>query len=377
VRRAPAKPAPDQLEERRYRYCTTTLAIFNQQAFVSPETFMKILTRAAGALALALTCATPACAGCSLTKVSEMAMTELGHHYAVMAKINDVVRPMIVDTGAEATMLTASFAEEIKLAPDNALPDLRPVLGIGQIEWHLNVIPSVLGFGDLIYRDRSTVVAAIDEGQLPERESVGLLGADILSQFDAEFDFPANKLTLYRTPDCFSAFAPWTGSYSAIPFEHRRGTVVINVFFDEEQTRAMVDTGNDLSYISRNAAVLAGVPDAAFTDPVGTSRSPLNGGTSSSVRMFAFNQMRIGDETFSRRLYYVDDVDFLDGSANLGMDYWRTRKIWISYPNNWLFVSNKPASNQLAYPIKEAQPSQVSETPDSGAAKDRERFSAR
>jgi hypothetical protein len=238
---------------------------------------MKFLARFAGGLAVALTFGTPASAACVLTKVSEMPMTELGHHYAIMAKINDVVRPMIVDTGAEATMLTASFAEEIKLAPDNSLPDLRPVLGIGQtqFEWHLNVIPSVLGFGDLIYRDRSTVVAAMDEGQLPERASVGLLGADILSQFDAEFDFPANKLTLYRTSDCFSAFAPWTGSYSAIPFEHRRAMVVIDVFFDEEQTRAMVDTGNGISFISRNAAVLADAPDAAFSDPVGTSRSPL------------------------------------------------------------------------------------------------------
>jgi hypothetical protein len=356
-----------------------TIAIFNQQVFVSPETSMKFLARVAGGLAVALTFGTPASAACVLTKVSEMPMTELGHHYAIMAKINDVVRPMIVDTGAEATMLTASFAEEIKLAPDNSLPDLRPVLGIGQtqFEWHLNVIPSVLGFGDLIYRDRSTVVAAMDEGQLPERASVGLLGADILSQFDAEFDFPANKLTLYRTSDCFSAFAPWTGSYSAIPFEHRRAMVVIDVFFDEEQTRAMVDTGNGISFISRNAAVLADAPDAAFSDPVGTSRSPLNGGTSSSVRMFTFNQMRIGDEIFSRRLYFVDDVDFLDGSANLGMHYWRTRKIWISYPNNWLFVSNKPASNQLAYPVKEAEPSQVSENSDDGAAKDRERLSAR
>lgn len=152
-------------------------------------------------IGFSITAGTLAFADCSLVKITQMPLVELGNHYAVMVKINDVMRPMIVDTGAETTTLNSSAADKLDLLPDMmSIDTLRPVVGIGQTkaELYLNVIPSVFGLGDLIYKNRSTVVANMGfEKTLKESASIGLIGDDILSQYDVEFDFPANQVSFY------------------------------------------------------------------------------------------------------------------------------------------------------------------------------------
>jgi hypothetical protein len=315
---------------------------------------VKFSFRAVSCLCFSLILGAPAFAACTLTKVTEMPLLELGAHYAVMVQIGDVTRPMIVDTGAAVTSLTLSVANELKLRPDASLSKSSRVLGIGQTnaESYMNVVPSILGFGDLVYRDRSTVVAKMDFGNSLENISVGLLGDDILSQYDVEFDFPSNKLTFYRAFGCYETFTPWTGIYSTIPFVHARASIVIDVILNEERTRAIVDTGNDGSFVSRRSLALWGVSDSEISNTIGHMSSPLNGGSSFALKMFMFDKVKIGEESFSDRIMNIADVEFPLGSANLGLDYWRTHKIWISYRNNWMFLSDKEAITTVAYPVE-------------------------
>ena len=64
----------------------------------------------------------------------------------------------------------------------------------------------------------------------------------------------------------------------------------------------------------------------------------------------------MGGKTYSQMRLNIVDVDLLVGSANLGLDYWRTRKVWISYPGNWMFIADRPAAASLAYPVLEEPP---------------------
>jgi hypothetical protein len=319
---------------------------------------MKAAVPALACLCCSFVLTAPASAACVLKKITEMPLVELGAHYAVAVKINDVTRLMIVDTGSEVTLFKSSFADELNLAPDYSSSDLKPVLGVGQTqaEIHMNVIPSFLGFGDLVYRDRTTVVAEMDFGKQAENDSVGLLGDDILSQFDVEFDFPSRKLTFYREFDCYNTFSPWTGAYSTVPFDHHGAKIVLDVILNQERTKAIVDTGNNASFISRNSSALWDVSDDELSETKSRSTSPLNGGTSFSIRTYGFEKVKIGDEVFSKMTMRVADVEFPFGSANLGLDYWRTRKIWISYPNNWMFIANPPSITAVAYPVRALKP---------------------
>jgi hypothetical protein len=306
-------------------------------------------------IGFSITAGTLAFADCSLVKITQMPLVELGNHYAVMVKINDVMRPMIVDTGAETTTLNSSAADKLDLLPDMmSIDTLRPVVGIGQTraELYLNVIPSVFGLGDLIYKNRSTVVANMGfEKTLKESASIGLIGDDILSQYDVEFDFPANQLSFYNAFNCYDTFIPWTGPLARVPFDHHDAKIVVDIDLNEERTRAIVDTGNNVSFVSRKSSVLWNVSDSELIDTKGSSTSPLNGGTSLPVRIYKFEKLKVGEETFSQKIMGIVDVDLLTGTANLGLDYFKTRKLWISYRNNVMFISREPSLSKLAYPI--------------------------
>jgi len=281
-----------------------------------------------------------------------MPLLPLGAHYAVMAEIDDVAQPIEVDTGAATTLLKADVAKELALKEDPGHEHRS--LGIGQTtgDSHANVIPSRLAFGALVLRDRSTVVATMDDGRTPENDSIGLLGDDILSQFDVEFDFPGRKLAFYREAGCFTTFLPWTGVFSMIPFDHRGAKVTIDVRLNAERTRAIIDTGNNLSFVSLGASALWGAATDDLASTPTQIRSPLNNGAPMPVSAYPFTQVKIGGDVLHDKTMNVVDVDMPLASANLGLDYWSSRKMWISYLHQELFVADDPSAVKPAYPIE-------------------------
>jgi hypothetical protein len=308
----------------------------------------------------------PAFADCSLVKITQMPLIALGEHYAVKVKINDVMRPMIVDTGADITTFNKSLVDKLKLKEDRVTPP-RPVLGIGQTtaELYLNVIPTIFGLGDLIYHDRSTAVANMGfDKKLHESESVGLIGDDILSQFEVEFDFASKMLTFYSTRNCYDTFIPWTGPYVRVPFDHHETKMVIDVFLNEERTRAIFDTGNNASFISRQSSALWNASDNEFVDIKAESTSPLNGGTSLPIQVYRFKKIKIGNETFAQMNMGIVDVDLITGTANIGLDYCKGQKVWISYRNQTMFVSRQPSLSNLVYPVIETTPASAANEPE-------------
>jgi len=315
--------------------------------------------RAFGCCLAWLALAAPAAAACGLTRVAQMPLVQLGAHFAVMVGIDDVLRPMIVDTGAPFTVLRASFVDSARLTPDPSYENVRPTFGLGQTQSqadvHPNVMPARLALGDLVFHDRSTGVATMDfGGALPENDFVGLIGDDILGRYDVEFDFPGRMLTFYRADGCYETFVPWTGPYAAIPFDHKRGAIVIDVLFDGERTRTLLDTGNNGSFVLRRSMALWGVSDAGLSVTKARSTSPLNGGTSTPISMFMFQTMTIGDETVRAKPMAIVDLDVPLASANLGLDYLGSRRIWLSYPNGWIFIADKGGTTSLAYPVTPA-----------------------
>lgn len=320
---------------------------------------VKILTRSFLSLGFCLASgfcllsAVPAYAECTLIKITEMPLTKLGIHAAVMVKINDEDRPIIVDTGAAMTTITLNVAEELEL-PQDQVREQR-LLGVGQTnaEAYPNVIPSVLGLGNLVFLNRSTAAGKIDFGDTPEKESIGLLGDDILSLFDVEFDFIGHKLTFYHASGCYDTFIPWTGGYSATPFQHDNTKIVLDVILNGERNPAILDTGNPLSLVSRKLLARWKIPAAAFSKKIGEVGSPMNEGTRFDMQTFTFDSVKIGYDQLPAMKLAVVDVDFGAIPINLGLDFCLNRKVWISYPNNWLFVSH--GATTLAYPVQMPQ----------------------
>ncbi len=125
----------------------------------------------------------------------------------------------------------------------------------------------------------------------------------------------------------------------------------------------MIDTGNNLSFVSLSASALWG----AATDDLAPTRmrakSPLNDGAPMPVSAYPFTQVKIGDDLFHDKKLNVIDANLPLASANLGLDYWSSRKIWISYLHQWLFVADDPSAAKLAYSIEPAVAASPGVTP--------------
>jgi hypothetical protein len=93
------------------------------------------------------------------------------------------------------------------------------------------------------------------------------------------------------------------------------------------------------------------------------AKSPLNNGAPMPVSAYPFTQVKIGADVLRDKKMSVIDVNMPLASANLGLDYWSSRKIWISYLHQWLFVADDPSAAKLAYPIEPASADLPGPTP--------------
>jgi hypothetical protein len=82
-----------------------------------------------------------------------------------------------------------------------------------------------------------------------------------------------------------------------------------------------------------------------------------------AVSAYSFKQVKIGDKLFNDKKLSVIDANLPLASANLGLDYWSSRKMWISYLHQWLFVADDPSAVKLAYPIETVPAVAVGATP--------------
>ena len=136
--------------------------------------------------------------------------------------------------------------------------------------------------------------------------------------------------------------------------DHHGAKVTIDVMFNSERTRTMIDTGNNLSFISLSASALWGAASADLTPTRIRAKSPLNGGAPMPMSTYPFTQVKIGDELFRDKKFGVIDANLPLASANLGLDYWSSRKMWISYLHGELFVADDPSAAKLAFPVVSA-----------------------
>ncbi len=100
----------------------------------------------------------------------------------------------------------------------------------------------------------------------------GLLGVDILSRYDIDYDASQRKVILYRWRDCPSGKPDWHFAYRTVPIgfsAETRGLVLLPVNLGGHDMRAALDTGASGTGLGRDAAMKAGFGADTFAgDPV-------------------------------------------------------------------------------------------------------------
>lgn len=282
---------------------------------------------------------TPPGSNCSIVKEATLQLTEISKRYLAPVEIDGHAYLMVIDTGAESTFLNPEIADTLTLPVDNSSA-VRMDTAAGELHpQYRRIVPS-LKFGTEQWTDLRVLVAS----GLPPVQSgsplkpAGVLGANVLSRYDLELDFPARTLTLYTVSGCMGHFVPWTGSYQAYTPESTRKTLMIlPAALNGHPVRAELDTGAYRSVVTSAAA------DAAGVDRVQLLREPAlrgsgAGGQQVDTYLHRFSSFRLGEKTFYNTPFVVGDITLDNSEMLLGMDFLRPRRIWISYSSNWVFM---------------------------------------
>ena len=279
----------------------------------------------------------PSVAACSMDKVAELPVRIVGGAVMIPASINHTAVQMELDTGAEMTTVTPSAASELRLPPDARRRTLVHATGgdvtsRNQIVWNFEV-------GHQLWQDQSFTLVDLARTLHEDPPVAGLLGADLLSEFDVELDLPHGRMALWEVHDCAGDFAwPDVPHYRLELQRHPPNKLVTQVRVQGQTLTALIDWGANATMMTDAAAARLGVtPDMLNHDPSGHQ----NGADRREgvVHLHQFTDVQIGPEHFHLLRMQVAPIHVRDADALLGIDYARRRRLWLSYATGQMFVA--------------------------------------
>jgi predicted aspartyl protease len=297
----------------------------------------------AGAILFPFACFAQDAQNCQLKRIAALDMTvEHDGRIAVPIAILDRAFLLTVDTGAVYSILSESVASTLQETPRRA--SMRAGF-LGDVTLNSYVTVDGLRIGQVDARRFDFMIA-------PDRLLAtydGLLGADIMSQYDVEFDFAHAKFNLMSQDHCPGAVVYWTKSDAGVvpmhldPNKH----VKVEVTLDGKLLNAGIDTGAYKSTMSLAVAKnLFGIdensPGMKRRDGVS-----INGGRPEPIYHYPFASLSFGEVSVQH-----PDIDIIAEPANIsndvpliiGINVLRQLHVYIAYKEQALYVT--PAEAQ-------------------------------
>ncbi|MGR4870562.1 aspartyl protease family protein [Variovorax sp. LARHSF232] len=284
--------------------------------------------------------------GCSVEQVGTSELIEERGQFNLPVTINGHANAVfLVDTGAENSVVDASLAAEL------ALPERRGTrarqIGVDGVAGpaRADVTAAQLAFAGAEHTDLAMAVRTPGAGKAGA--SRGIVGASLLSRYDVEFDFPAQRLNLYKVKNCdrgSALFKPWRQPYDSVVLEvSPRHILSLPVVVDGKPLTMALDTGATFSTITFDAAVKLGLDidrlkaKAPRSTSYGVSGSPIDNFTQ------RFGRVQIGQSAYGAVPLRVAGIHVKPYDGILGLDFLRSRKVWVSYATQQLLVERTPA----------------------------------
>jgi predicted aspartyl protease len=280
-------------------------------------------------------------ADCKLEPVAQLPMTLKTGHVVIPASANGKDLTFGIDTGGYGSSLSKAGIAQLGLPYAARLGALIPA---GRGAWFSegDVHLDSLRIGDLEL-DRISIP---EMGTLPDVD--GMIGPDILSRYDVEFDFGGKTFYLYKTHPCASHAVTWTSSYTVLPFTlTENGHVRVAVTLDGQNADAILDTGAPVSVLSTHDANAMfrrnlNSPDVEPANPV--SGPAWGRGISARAYATTFKTLTIGGVTIpDPRMELVEGPNFLGHDFAilvLGTDVLSRFHLYIAYRQQKLYLSD-------------------------------------
>jgi predicted aspartyl protease len=274
---------------------------------------------------------------CGTIRLAETAVAMLDNQPIVKVFVNNATVLLLLDTGAEATVLTPAAAQRIgahyaRVKLGRQMHGITGDIPAGELELRSFTIGGVEVPGKRVRVAPIEIVNALS-GPLD-----GVLGTDTLSSFDIDLDLPGRRMTLYQEQSCAAASPAWAQPYVRIAAGRSPSNrLYFPVQLDGRRITALFDTGAQFSVLSTRTALALGVSEAVLArDPAVTMRGA--DGEQLSSHAHRFFRLEVDGEVIRNAEIDVTEISLNDADFVLGIDFLGSRRVWISYGSQQLFL---------------------------------------
>jgi predicted aspartyl protease len=280
---------------------------------------------------------TDSAAGCGAVRVGQTTVATVRNTPIVTLLANQTPVTLLLDTGAETTILTPAAAQRAG-AQRPRVEFQRQMRGVAGTLQTSEMELRTFTVGGVAIPWRRVRVAPINVASVFSGPLDGVLGADSLSSFDIDLDLPNNQIVFYAKQTCPGAVPAWTEPYVTIAAGRSKGD---HLFFpaqlDGHKIGAFVDTGAQSTVLSTAAALGLGVTATLLArDRIATLRGAAGEEVSGRVHQFA--RLDIGTVAIRNPEMIVTELRLSDADLVLGIDFLRSRRIWLSYGSGQIFL---------------------------------------
>jgi len=276
---------------------------------------------------------------CALQRLPDISVTFIRERPAVPVGINGRYVFFMLDTGFSKTSVTPETQSRFQL-PIDARVQEKGMGTSGVVTMPFASIKRFEFSGQSYLNPRFPVVGLdqhLDEHGRPDLFS-GAIGGDFLRNYDVEFDFPNQLMRLYQRPACYQARPTWTTPYETIAVRVTpANAIVFAVQLGGNTIKALLDSGASNLVLALSAARRAGIDPASLQNDR-TTRTSGAGGLPGTAWVHPIRGLEIGGERIGRSDLLVQDFDLRIADMLIGEPYIRSRKIWVSYAANLMFV---------------------------------------
>ncbi len=264
---------------------------------------------------------------------AELAVTMVGTAPRVAVTLNGHAANLTLDTGAFWSNISPAAAAEMNL-PLHSAPWGLMVQGIGGSETPSVASIKNFGFGGFEIHDVEFLVGGSEVGM----NTAGLLGQNLLEKFDVEYDLANGKIRLLQAKGCAKApLVYWLkagDSYSTLTVDRidpRVPFAIGHAMLNNAQIKVMLDSGAQVSLLTRRAAERAGVKiDSPLATPAGVTAGM--GRRLINTYTAMFDSLKLGDgEEIHRTRLRIGDTDLPQNiEMLLGADFFLSHHIVVA-----------------------------------------------
>lgn len=286
-------------------------------------------------------CGPTAPVSCGIRPQAEIPLRVQDNIPLVEVRLNGAPATLVLDTGAERTVLTDAAARRVGLEFDAR--NIQRGAGAGGAVASFAARVRRMELAGLSIPDHPVLATPHSLGSVAGTPIDGLLPALVLSAFDVDLDLPGRKVTLYAGTVCGDTRIPdWQQAAISLPADFSRPPRVnLRVRAGGAELVALLDTGAQGITITGRAAAAAGVGQAELEagQPImvrGVGPQPVQ------ARRVRLPELQIGPETGRNVPVIVTDSGMDRIDMILGMDYLAPRRLWLSYARQQAFVMLQP-----------------------------------